>query len=156
MRERQVAAYAGLGRSAKEISYLLGAPAASVENSLRRAQAKLGLQSRVELTDFFAPRSLRAHVAEIAVGNETLLVGSMPLLDETKLVGLSPAERHVLALVIAGSTDHDIAKRIEFHGDFPSRAVAPVKRTSQLQRPPDDRGCDEPQGQFNIAFRRPR
>jgi len=111
MRERQVAAYAGLGRSAKEISYLLGAPAASVENSLRRAQAKLGLQSRVELTDFFAPRSLRAHVAEIAVGNETLLVGSMPLLDETKLVGLSPAERHVLALVIAGSTDHDIAKR---------------------------------------------
>ncbi len=124
MRERQVAAYAGLGRSAKEIAYLLGAPAASVENSLRRAQAKLGLQSRVELTDFFAPRSLRAHVAEIAVGNETLLVGSMPLLDETKLVGLSPAERHVLALVIAGSTDHDIAKR---------RSTSPRTVANQVQ-----------------------
>jgi DNA-binding NarL/FixJ family response regulator len=111
MRERQVAGYAGLGRSAKEIGYLLGAPAASVENSLRRAQAKLGFSSRAELTDFFAPRSLRAHVAEMAIGNEQLLVGSIPLLDDTKLVGLSPAERHVLTLLIAGSTDRDIAKR---------------------------------------------
>ncbi|HTV78411.1 MAG TPA: helix-turn-helix transcriptional regulator [Steroidobacteraceae bacterium] len=111
LRERQAAAYAGLGRSAKEIAYLLGAPASSVENSLRRAQAKLGLRSRVELADFFAPRSLRASMAEIAVGNENLLVGSTPLLDERKLVGLSPAERHVLELLIAGSTDRDIARR---------------------------------------------
>jgi DNA-binding NarL/FixJ family response regulator len=111
MRERQVAGYAGLGRSAKEIAYLLGAPAASVENSLRRAQAKLGFRSRAELTDFFAPRSLRAQVAEIVFGNDKLLVGSIPLLDEAKLGDLSPAERHVLALLIAGSTDRDIAKR---------------------------------------------
>src|SRR3984957_12217650 len=111
LRERQVAAYAGLGRSAKEIAYLLGAPAASVENSLRRAQSKLGLRSRVELTQFFAPQSLRAQMAEIAVGNDTLLIGSTPRLEETKLAGLSTAERQVLGLLIAGSTNRDIAMR---------------------------------------------
>jgi DNA-binding CsgD family transcriptional regulator len=111
MRERQVAGYAGLGRSAKETAYLLGASAASVENSLRRAQAKLRLYSRAELTDFFAPRGLRAQMAEISLGDQRLLVGKTPLVDETKLVGLSPAEKHVLALLVAGSTDRDVAKR---------------------------------------------
>lgn len=111
LRERQVAAYAGVGRSAKEIAYLLGAPAASVENSLRRAQAKLGLRSRVELTQFFAPQSLRAQMAEVSVGNDTLLIGSTPRLEEAKLGGLSDAERQVLVLLIAGSTNRDIAMR---------------------------------------------
>jgi DNA-binding CsgD family transcriptional regulator len=111
MRERQVACYAGLGRSAKEIAYLLGAPAASVENSLRRAQAKLGLSSRVELAEFFAPQGLRAQMAEISVGQDTLLIGSTPCLEATKLVGLSAAEREVLELLIAGSTNRDIAIR---------------------------------------------
>jgi DNA-binding CsgD family transcriptional regulator len=106
-----VAAYAGVGRSAKEIAYLLGAPAASVENSLRRAQAKLGLRSRVELTQFFAPQSLRAQMAEVSVGNDTLLIGSTPRLEEAKLGGLSDAERQVLVLLIAGSTNRDIAMR---------------------------------------------
>ena len=111
LRERQVAAYAGLGRSAKEIAYLLGAPAASVENSLRRAQTKLGLRSRVELTQFFAPQSLRAQMAEISVDNYTLMIGSTRRLEETKLAGLSAAERQVLVLLIAGSTNRDIAMR---------------------------------------------
>jgi DNA-binding NarL/FixJ family response regulator len=111
LRERLVVEYAGQGRSAKEIGYLLGAPAASVENSLRRAQAKLGLRSRVELTAFFAPHGLRAQLAEIVVGEDTLLVGATPRLDETKLAGLTSAEREVTALLIAGSTNHDIAQR---------------------------------------------
>jgi DNA-binding NarL/FixJ family response regulator len=111
LRERQVVEYAGQGRSAKEIGYLLGAPAASVENSLRRAQAKLGLRSRVELTAFFAPHGLRAQLAEIVVGKDTLLMGATPRLDETKLAGLTSAEREVTALLIAGSTNHDIAQR---------------------------------------------
>ena len=111
LRERQVVEYAGQGRSAKEIGYLLGAPAASVENSLRRAQAKLGLRSRVELTAFFAPHGLRAQLAEIVVGEDTLLMGATPRLDETKLAGLTSAEREVTALLIAGSTNHDIAQR---------------------------------------------
>jgi DNA-binding CsgD family transcriptional regulator len=111
LRERQVAEYAGQGRSAKEIAYLLGAPAASVENSLRRAQAKLDLRSRVELTAFFAPRGLRARLAEIAVGGDTLLVGTIPQFDESKLACLSAAEREVAAMLIAGSTNQDIATR---------------------------------------------
>jgi len=111
LRERQVAEYAGQGRSAKEIAYLLGAPAASVENSLRRAQAKLGLRSRVELTAFFAPQGLRARLVETAVGGDTVLVGTIPQLDESRLTGLSAAEREVTALLIAGSTNQDIATR---------------------------------------------
>jgi DNA-binding CsgD family transcriptional regulator len=111
LRERQVVEYAGQGRSAKEIGYLLGAPAASVENSLRRAQAKLGLRSRVELTAFFAPYGLRTQLAEIVVGEDTLLVGATNRLDESKLTGLTSAEREVTALLIAGSTNHDIAQR---------------------------------------------
>jgi DNA-binding CsgD family transcriptional regulator len=111
LRERQAAEYAGQGRSAKEIGYLLGAPAASVENSLRRTQVKLGLKSRAELTTFFAPQGLRARLVEVAVGGDTLLVGTIPQLDQTKLAGLSAAEREVTALLIAGSTNQDIATR---------------------------------------------
>jgi DNA-binding NarL/FixJ family response regulator len=111
LRERQVVEYAGQGRSAKEIGYVLGAPAASVENSLRRAQAKLGLRSRVELIAFFAPHGLRAQLAEVVVGGDTLLMGAIPRLDETKLAVLTSAEREVTTLLIAGSTNHDIARR---------------------------------------------
>jgi len=82
-----------------------------VENSLRRAQAKLGLRSRVELTAFFAPQGLRARLVETAVGGDTVLVGTIPQLDESRLTGLSAAEREVTALLIAGSTNQDIATR---------------------------------------------
>jgi len=111
LRERQVAEFAGLGRSAKEVAYLLGVSAASVENSLRRAQAKLGLGSRVELTEFFSPYGLRANLARIALAGDDLLIGATPRLDETKLTVLTPAQREVVALLIAGSTNNDIAKR---------------------------------------------
>jgi DNA-binding NarL/FixJ family response regulator len=111
LRERQVVEYAGHGRSAKEIGYLLGAPAASVENSLRRAQVKLSLRTRVELAEFFAPHGLRAQLAETVLGGSTFLIGSAPHLKATNLLGLSDAERHVLMLLIAGSTNHDIAMR---------------------------------------------
>jgi len=124
LRERQVAEYVGLGRSAKEISYLLGVPAASVENSTRRAQSKLGLGSRVELTAFFAPQGLRARLAKIGLANDALLFGAMPLLDEAKLTGLTEAERDVLGLLIAGSTNGDIASR---------RATSPRTVANQLQ-----------------------
>jgi DNA-binding CsgD family transcriptional regulator len=69
LRERQVAEFAGLSRSAKEISYLLGVSAASVENRLRRAQAKLGLDSRLELAEFFSPQGIRANLARVALAS---------------------------------------------------------------------------------------
>jgi DNA-binding CsgD family transcriptional regulator len=123
-RERQVAEYAGLGRSAKEIAYLLGVSAASVENSLRRVQAKLGLGSRVELTAFFSPQGIRAQLARVVVADDVLLIGATPQLDETQLSGLTVAERGVLALLIAGSTNNDIAKR---------RATSPNTVANQVQ-----------------------
>ena len=114
-RERQVAEYVGLGRSAKEIGYLLGVCAASVENSTRRAQAKLGLGSRVELTAFFSPHGVRARLAQLALAGDELMVGTSPLLDASHLAGLTVAESEVLALLIAGSTDRDIARRRATH-----------------------------------------
>jgi DNA-binding NarL/FixJ family response regulator len=63
------------------------------------------------LTAFFAPHGLRAQLAEIVVGEDTLLMGATPRLDETKLAGLTSAEREVTALLIAGSTNQDIAQR---------------------------------------------
>jgi DNA-binding NarL/FixJ family response regulator len=123
-RERQVAEFIGLGRSAKEIAYLLGAPAASVENSTRRVQAKLGLGSRIELAAFFSPRGIRARLAEVGLADEALLIGSTPPLDETKLAGLTHAERAVLASLIAGSTNHDIAVR---------RTTSPRTVANQIQ-----------------------
>ncbi len=111
LRERQVAEFAGVGRSAKEIAYLLGVSAASAENSLRRAQAKLGLDSRLELTEFFSPQGIRAHLARVALADDTLLIGATPRLDEAQLSGLTAAGREVLALLIAGSTNNDIARR---------------------------------------------
>jgi DNA-binding NarL/FixJ family response regulator len=109
MRERQVAEFAGLGRSAKEIGYLLGVAPPSVENSLRRAQEKLGLSSRLELTEFFSPHGIRANLARVALGEQALLIGSTPLLDEINTSKLTSAQREVLALLVTGSTNADIA-----------------------------------------------
>jgi DNA-binding NarL/FixJ family response regulator len=110
-RERQVAEFVGLGRSAKEIAYILGVLPASVENSLRRVQAKLGLASRVELAAFFSPRGIRARLARIKLADEDLLIGSAFLVDATKLARLTPAERGIVDQLIAGSTNADIARR---------------------------------------------
>jgi DNA-binding NarL/FixJ family response regulator len=124
LRERQVAEFAGLGRSAKEIAYLLGVSAASVENSLRRAQAKLGLGSRLELTEFFSPQGVRANLARVALAGDALLIGATERLDETKLAALTSAQREVVALLIAGSTNKDIAQR---------RATSPNTVANQVQ-----------------------
>ena len=123
-RERQVAEYVAMGRSAKEIAYLLGASQASVENSTRRAVAKLGLASRVELAAFFAPGGIRAHLAQAAIADDVLLIGSADGLSETKLAGVTSAEREVLGLIIAGSTNQDIARR---------RGTSPNTTANQIQ-----------------------
>jgi DNA-binding NarL/FixJ family response regulator len=109
--EREVAEFVGLGRSTKEIAYILGVSLSAVTNLTARAQDKLGLTSRAELAAFFAPCGLRAKLAEVAISGETLLVGSFPLVDEREVEKLTDAEREVVAHLVVGSTNSDIAHR---------------------------------------------
>ncbi len=111
MRERQVAEFVGLGHSCKEISYTLGVSQSAVTNCTARAQNKLGLSSLPELVAFFAPSGLRTKLAEVAIQEENLLVGAYPLIDESRIEELTRAERAVLAHLMAGSTNSDIAQR---------------------------------------------
>lgn len=111
MREREVAEFVGLGRSTKEIGYILGVTLSAVTNLTARAQDKLGLSSRAELAGFFAPCGFRAKLAEVAISGETLLFGSFPLINERQVETLTEAEREVVAHLVAGSTNSDIAQR---------------------------------------------
>ena len=107
----QVAEFVGLGQSSKEVAYTLGLSLSAVTNAASAAMAKLGLSGRAELAAYFSPASPRAKMAEIIVGNETLLLASSPLVDERNLSSLTDAERDVVSHLIAGSTNADIAER---------------------------------------------
>jgi DNA-binding NarL/FixJ family response regulator len=109
--ERQVAEFVGLGHSNKEVAYKLGVSVSAVGNCSARAQVKLGLGSRAELAAFFAPCGLRAKLAEVSVAGENLLLGAHPLVDEARVDVLTEAERAVLANLLCGSTNTDIANR---------------------------------------------
>lgn len=110
-RQRQVAEFVGLGRSNKEIAYVLGLASSTVSEAVGAACRKLGLGSRVELATFFSPAGVRARLGEVAVAAERLLVGSCPLLADEALERLTAAEQAVVALALGGSTDADIARR---------------------------------------------
>jgi DNA-binding NarL/FixJ family response regulator len=110
-RERQVAEYVGLGCSSKEIAYTLGLSEASITNCTARAQDKLGFESRSELVAFFAPNGLRRKLAETSIDGERFLIGSAPLIRTKDIKNISETEREIVALLIAGSTNGDIAKR---------------------------------------------
>jgi DNA-binding NarL/FixJ family response regulator len=110
-REREIAEFVGLGRSTKEIAYILGVSLSAVTNLTARAQDKLGLTSRAELAAFFAPCGFRAKLAEVAISGETLLFGSFPLINERRVETLTDAERQIVAHLVAGSTNSDIARR---------------------------------------------
>jgi DNA-binding NarL/FixJ family response regulator len=111
MRERQVAEFVGLGHSCKEISYTLGISQSAVTNCTARVQSKLDLNSLTDLAGFFAPSGLRSKLAEVSIQGEDLLVGAYPLINEDRVEGLTEAERAVLAHLIAGSTNSDIAQK---------------------------------------------
>lgn len=111
MRERQVAEFLGQGYSGKEISYMLGISRSAVTNCTSRALRKLGLSSLTELAAFFAPSGPRATLAESLVQGEQLLIGTYPLMHTDHVATLTDAERAVLAALLAGSTNRDIAQR---------------------------------------------
>ncbi len=111
VRERQVAEYVGIGYGNKEISYSLGISPNAVSNCITRILFKLGLHRRVELAAFFAPGGLRARLTEVWLGGEEWLMGSYPLAGTVSNDTLTDSERSVLAHLIAGSTNEDIAQR---------------------------------------------
>lgn len=111
VQERQIVEYVGLGRSSKEISYILGISSSAITNCTARAQEKLGLSSRTELAAFFAPAGLRAKLAEVSIAGEDLLVGAYPLINESQVSTLTDAERTILGHILSGSTNKDIATR---------------------------------------------
>ena len=55
---------------------------------------------------------LRQKLAEVAIGDDKLLVGAYPLIDAESVSCLTEAERKVTAVIIAGSTNRDSAKRL--------------------------------------------
>ena len=112
-RERQVAEFAGFGRTPKEIAYVLGLSASAVANAEGRARAKLGLATRAELASFFAPGGLRRRLIEAELEGEPMLVAAAPLVIEERLAPLSPAEREVALLAAQGATNAAIGARRE-------------------------------------------
>lgn len=110
-RERQISEYVGLGCASKEIAYTLGLSETAITNCTARVQRKLGIGSRAELVAFFAPNGFRRKLAETMLRGERLLVGTNPLANTRHLVGLSDTERDIVALLITGSTNADIAQR---------------------------------------------
>ncbi len=110
-RERQVAEFVGMGRSSKEISYMLGVSHSAITNCTVGIQTKLQLTSRAELTAFFSPGGLRARLAEMDIAGEELLVGKYPLTNASLLENLTEAEQAIVIHILAGSTNADIARR---------------------------------------------
>ena len=110
-RERQVAEYVGLGRSSKEIAYTLGLSESAITNCTARVQDKLGMASRTELVSFFAPNGFRRKLAEKSISDERFLIASSSLINTKDFENLSEAEREITILMIAGSTNADIAEK---------------------------------------------
>jgi DNA-binding CsgD family transcriptional regulator len=66
-RERQVVAFARLGRSSKSIAYELGLADSTVRVLLRRARMKLGLAAREDWSRLeMGPAPIPYHVADAA------------------------------------------------------------------------------------------
>ena len=111
LRERQVAEFFGMGRQVKEIAYILGLAPSSIADSLSHAQLKLGLESKPELAAFFAPKGMRARLAEIELAGERLAIGSHPIGDAKRFAALTDAEREVTIMLMQGATNMAIATK---------------------------------------------
>jgi DNA-binding NarL/FixJ family response regulator len=111
LRERQVAEFCGMNRSAKEIAYILGLSNSAIGNALTRASQKLGLNSRTELAALFSPKGMRARMAELELAGEQIAIGSYPIADEKRFANLTDAERSVAIHLMQGATYSAIAEQ---------------------------------------------
>jgi DNA-binding NarL/FixJ family response regulator len=70
---------------------------------------RIGLQAAS--TAFLSPNGPRATLAEYGVHENILLIGTYPLVPAGQVANLTDAEREVLAALLMGSTNRDIAQR---------------------------------------------
>ena len=82
-----------------------------MNNAIAEVRRKLGLRSRAEVAAFFAPEGVRARLARLDVGSDTLLVGDYGGVDRKNLSSLTPAEQAIALMLLQGATNHEIAKR---------------------------------------------
>lgn len=111
-RERAVVEYASRGWSNKVIAYELGVSSSTVSTHLSRAGAKLGLRSRTAVIQTFVALSSKSptpSVAYVRWTDKQFAVLAMPMGPQLP-AGLSPAEREVVALVLAGKSNVAIAQ----------------------------------------------
>src|SRR5262249_52721967 len=107
-RERAVAERARHGISNKRIALELGISEPTVSRQLRSAAHKLGLSSLLELAELGAG-SREGALYGLRFGPDQLLVAGLPLRAIDALAELTTAEREVLADVLRGCSNGEIA-----------------------------------------------
>jgi DNA-binding NarL/FixJ family response regulator len=112
-RERQIVEHASHGTSNKVIAFELGISTSSVSTHLSHAAAKLGLSSRTGLIQLFVALAVKspsdASVSYVGWGGNRFALLAMPRSPDLPEI-LSPAEREVVTLVVAGKSNAAIAQ----------------------------------------------
>lgn len=120
-RQRQVAHLVASGYSNKDIAYDLGLSSSVVSTHVAAVLRRLGFRRREELVAAFPAGDMSATTA--AIGDDTIAVASKPA-EPLPIDGLSPAEQEIMAEVVRGRSDREIANR---------RGVAPRTVANQLR-----------------------
>jgi DNA-binding CsgD family transcriptional regulator len=109
-REREVVEHASTGRSDKDIAWRLGVSASTVSTHLSQAARKLGVHSRSAVIHTHAALAGRdTLLARVVWGDQRFAVLAMSLRRRLPR-SLSPAERAVVALVVAGKANAQTAR----------------------------------------------
>jgi DNA-binding NarL/FixJ family response regulator len=112
-RERQIVECASHGWSNKVIAFELGISSSSVSTHLSHAAAKLGLSSRMAVIELFVALAVKsppdASVSYVGWAGKKFAVFAIPTGPDLPEI-LSPAERDVVTLVVAGKSNAAIAQ----------------------------------------------
>lgn len=109
IRETCVAELLGLGRSEKEITYLIALSPAAVSRCTQQIRAKLGLETRPEVAGLFSPAGIARRLREVVLDSERFAIGSAPVLEARSAVRLSGSERIVARAACRGVPSAAIA-----------------------------------------------
>lgn len=121
-RQRHVAHLVSMGHSNKEVAYALGLSASAVSTHVSAVLRRLGLRRREQLVAALSPGPART--TKSRMGNAVVGVASTPVAVPGADHGLTEAEREVVAGVVRGLSDREIAAE---------RGVAPRTVANQLR-----------------------